>query len=130
VRLEACPPDLAAKNRQLAAKDEKLQLLRAIPAAEEHEQLEHAADDDVGLTQAKATSSRTGDANAPAVSAALAAHPIEHLYPTRVVESSVEQPQPNDAPAEVEAELDRVVPSLDERLRESESAAPRASAAA
>jgi hypothetical protein len=34
VRLEAWPPDLAAK-------------LRAIPAAEEHEQLEHAADDDV-----------------------------------------------------------------------------------
>jgi hypothetical protein len=34
VRLEAWPPDLAAN-------------LRAIPAAEEHEQLEHAADDDV-----------------------------------------------------------------------------------
>jgi hypothetical protein len=47
VRLEAWPPDLAAKNRQLVAKDENLQLLRAIPAAEEHEQLERAADDDV-----------------------------------------------------------------------------------
>jgi hypothetical protein len=47
VYLEARPPDLAAKNRQLVAEHENLKLLGSIPAPEEHDELEQAGDDDV-----------------------------------------------------------------------------------
>jgi hypothetical protein len=47
VRLEARPPDLAAENRQLVAEHEDLELLGSLAAAEEHDELEQATDDDV-----------------------------------------------------------------------------------
>jgi hypothetical protein len=47
VHLEARPADPAAKDRQLMAEQQNLELLRSILAPEEHEQLEQAADDDV-----------------------------------------------------------------------------------
>jgi hypothetical protein len=47
VHLEARPPGLAAKDRQLMAQHQNLELLRSILAPEEHEQFEQAADDDV-----------------------------------------------------------------------------------
>jgi hypothetical protein len=47
VRLEARPPDLATKDRQLVAKHEDLDLLGAISTADEHDELEQAADHDV-----------------------------------------------------------------------------------
>jgi len=39
--------DLAAKDRQLVAEHEDLELLRSVAAAEEHDELEQATDDDV-----------------------------------------------------------------------------------
>ena len=47
VRLEVRTADLAAKNRQLVAEYENLEFLRSILAAEQHDQLQQAADDDV-----------------------------------------------------------------------------------
>ena len=47
VRLEAWATDLAAKDRQLVTEHENLELLRLIAAAEEHDELQHTADDDV-----------------------------------------------------------------------------------
>jgi hypothetical protein len=47
VRLKARPADLAAKDRQLVAEHENLELLGSITAAQEHDQLEQTADDDV-----------------------------------------------------------------------------------
>ncbi len=47
VCLEARPPDLAAKDRELVAGHEDLELLGSIAAAEEHDELEQATDDDV-----------------------------------------------------------------------------------
>jgi hypothetical protein len=47
VGLDPGPTYLAAKNRQLVAEHEDLELLGSITAAEEHDQLEQAADDDV-----------------------------------------------------------------------------------
>jgi hypothetical protein len=47
VRLEARAADLAAKDRQLVAKHQNLQLLVSIPAAEEHNELEQTTDNDV-----------------------------------------------------------------------------------
>jgi hypothetical protein len=47
VRLEARAADLAAKDRQLVAEHENLELLGSIPAAEEHDELQQTADDDV-----------------------------------------------------------------------------------
>ena len=41
------PTYLAAKNRQLVAEHEDLEFLGSITAAEQHDQLEQAADDDV-----------------------------------------------------------------------------------
>jgi hypothetical protein len=46
-RFEPRPPGLSAKDRQLVAEHEDLELLRSIPAAEKHEQLEQAADNEV-----------------------------------------------------------------------------------
>lgn len=63
--LEARPSDLAAKNRQLVVEHENLELLRSIPAAEEHDQLQKTADNEVRLTQAKATSRRRGTPTLP-----------------------------------------------------------------
>jgi len=47
VGLEPRPVDLAAKNRQLVAEHENLQLLGSVAAADKHNQLQQAADDDV-----------------------------------------------------------------------------------
>jgi hypothetical protein len=47
VRLESRLPGLPAKDRQLMAEHEDLQLLRSVAASDEHDQLEQAADDDV-----------------------------------------------------------------------------------
>ena len=47
VRLEVRTADLAAKDRQLVAEYEDLEFLRSILAAEQHDQLQQAADDDV-----------------------------------------------------------------------------------
>jgi hypothetical protein len=47
VHLEARAADLAAKDRQLMAEHENLEIFRSIPATEEHEQLRQTADDDV-----------------------------------------------------------------------------------
>jgi hypothetical protein len=46
VRLEP-RPDLAPRNRQLVAEHENLQLLRSVAAADEHDELQQTADDDV-----------------------------------------------------------------------------------
>jgi hypothetical protein len=47
VHLEARAVDLAAKNRQLVAEYENLELLRLIAAADEHDEFQQTADDDV-----------------------------------------------------------------------------------
>ncbi len=47
VRLEPRAPDLTAKNRQLVAEHENLQLLRSIASPDEHNQLQQATDDEV-----------------------------------------------------------------------------------
>src|SRR5438067_1897823 len=47
VRLKPRPVDLAAKDRDLVAEDKDLELLRSVAAAEEHDQFEQAADNDV-----------------------------------------------------------------------------------
>jgi hypothetical protein len=47
VRLEARTADLTAKDRQLVAEYENLEFLRSILPAEQHDQLQQAADDDV-----------------------------------------------------------------------------------
>jgi len=47
VGLEPRPADLAAKDRQLVPEHEDLELLRSVAAAEEHDQLEQAAQGDV-----------------------------------------------------------------------------------
>jgi hypothetical protein len=47
VRLEARTADLTAKDRQLVAEYEDLELLRSVSSPEEHDQLEHTADDKV-----------------------------------------------------------------------------------
>jgi hypothetical protein len=66
VRFEARAADLAAKDRQLTAEYENLELLRLIAAADEHDELQQTADDDVtSLTRAKATSSRRGTPTLP-----------------------------------------------------------------
>ena len=45
--LDARPADLAAKDRQLMAEHEDLELLCAITAGDEHDQLKQAAERDV-----------------------------------------------------------------------------------
>jgi hypothetical protein len=47
MHLESRAADLTAKDRQLMAQHQNLELLGSILAPEEHEQLEQAADDDV-----------------------------------------------------------------------------------
>jgi hypothetical protein len=47
VHLEPRAADLTAKDRQLMAEHENLELLRSIPATEQHEQLQQTADDDI-----------------------------------------------------------------------------------
>jgi hypothetical protein len=47
VRLESRPVDLPAKDRQLVAEHEDLQLLRSVAAPNEHDQLEQPAGHDV-----------------------------------------------------------------------------------
>jgi hypothetical protein len=45
--LESRLPGLPAKDRQLMAEHEDLQLLRSVAASDEHDQLQQAGDDDV-----------------------------------------------------------------------------------
>jgi hypothetical protein len=47
VHLESRLPGLPAKDRQLMAEHEDLQLLRSVAASDEHDQLQQAADDHV-----------------------------------------------------------------------------------
>jgi hypothetical protein len=47
VQLEPGPVGLAAKDRELVAKHENLQLLRAVAPTDQDDQLQQAADDDV-----------------------------------------------------------------------------------
>ena len=47
MRFEARPPDLAAEDRQLVPEHEDLEFLGSLAAAEEHDELEQATDDDV-----------------------------------------------------------------------------------
>lgn len=82
VRPEARPPDLAAENRQFVAKHEDLELLGSIPAAEEHDELQQTADDDVEGGHKQRQPPADGDADATAGSAALAPRLIEYLHPT------------------------------------------------
>jgi hypothetical protein len=83
VHIEARAADLTAKSRELVAEHENLELLRSILAAEKHEQLEQAADDDVQARHTqKGDLQQTGDADATAASSAFAAHAIEYLHPT------------------------------------------------
>jgi len=82
-RLEPRPIDLAAKDRQLVAEHKDLELLRSVSSPEEHDQLEHTADDEVTeLRQAKATSSRRGRRPQRCLSSRCA-HPNGFLHPTR-----------------------------------------------
>jgi hypothetical protein len=78
------PVDLAAKDREFVAEYKDLQLLRAIAAAEEHDQLEQAADNEVkrGHTQRRPPTDGTPDATA--ASAVPVRHLIGFLHPTRV----------------------------------------------
>src|SRR5436190_15235894 len=82
VCLQARPPDLAAKNRQLVAEHEDLELLGSIATAEEHDELEQATDDDVQGGHKQRQPPADGDADATAGSAALAPRLIEYLHPT------------------------------------------------
>jgi hypothetical protein len=47
VPLEPRPVDLPAKDRQLVAEHEDLELLRSVSSPEEHDRLEHTAGDQV-----------------------------------------------------------------------------------
>jgi hypothetical protein len=82
VRVEARPPDLAAKDRQLVAEHENLQLLRAVAATDQNDQLEQATDNEVEGGHKQRRPPANGDADATAGSSALAPHPIEYLHPT------------------------------------------------
>ena len=88
MRLEARPADLAAEDRQLVAEHEDLQLLGSIAAAEEHDELEQATDDDVEGGHKQRRPPADGDADATVASAALVPHLIEYLHPTGTVKSS------------------------------------------
>ena len=65
------------------AEYEDLDLLSSVAAAEEHDELEQATDDDVqsGHKQRRPPADR--DADATAASSTLAPHLIEYLHPTR-----------------------------------------------
>jgi len=47
VRLKSRLSGLPAKDRQLVAEHEDLQLLRSVASSDEHDQLQQATDDDV-----------------------------------------------------------------------------------
>lgn len=80
--LEPRSADLAAKDRQLVAEHEDLELLRSVTAAEKHDELQQATDDDVQTGHKQRRPPTGGDADATALSAALAPHLIEYLHPT------------------------------------------------
>lgn len=81
--LEAQPPDPAAKDRQLVAKHENLELLGSIATTEEHDELEQATDDDVQGPHKQRQPPADGARRRYSRPIGPALHLIEYLHPTR-----------------------------------------------